>query len=135
LAVLIAGLLLVGVQLVAFDVGGVTHKYQAESTHHHAPEVPEVAVITVTVAPSAPIGVWDRLARCESGGDWTSVSRSGVYRGGLQFDQPTWRSYGGTAYASSAHLASRTQQIAVAERLRSARGFQPWPVCRRVVGL
>lgn len=83
--------------------------------------------------PARSTALWDRLAACESSGDWTAVSRGGTYRGGLQFDQQTWRAYGGLAYASSAHLASKAQQIAVAERLRAARGLQPWPVCGRRV--
>jgi hypothetical protein len=89
------------------------------------------------VASAGPVrastALWDRLAACESSGNWSAVSRSGVYRGGLQFDQPTWSDFGGLAYASSAHLASKAQQIAVAERLRAARGMQPWPVCGRRV--
>ena len=76
--------------------------------------------------------LWDRLAACESGGNWASNSNP-RYKGGLQFDAQTWAAYGGRAYASSAHLASKSQQIAVAERLRAARGMQPWPVCGRRV--
>jgi hypothetical protein len=86
--------------------------------------------------PPAPArSVWDVLAGCESTHNWQAVSRGGTYRGGLQFDQPTWRAYGGLAFAPSAHLASKGQQIAIAERLRAARGFQPWPVCSRRLGL
>jgi hypothetical protein len=77
-------------------------------------------------------GLWDRLAACESNGRWNAATGNGYY-GGLQFDQLTWRSYGGLAYAPSANLASKAQQIAVAERLRAARGMQPWPVCGRRV--
>ena len=94
-----------------------------------APPRPVVPVRASTAAS----GLWDRLAACESSGNWSAVSRSGVYRGGLQFDQPTWAQYGGRAYAPSAHLATKAQQIAVAERLRAARGLQPWPVCGRRV--
>jgi hypothetical protein len=83
-------------------------------------------------APAASTALWDRLAACESSGNWSSNSNP-IYKGGLQFDAPTWRSYGGLAYASSAHLATKAQQIAVAERLRAARGMQPWPVCGRRV--
>lgn len=85
---------------------------------------------------TAPIpSVWTRLASCEASGNWSAVSRGGTYRGGLQFDQQTWAAYGGRVYASSAHLATPAQQITVAERLRAARGFQPWPVCSRRLGL
>ena len=82
--------------------------------------------------PAASTGLWDRLAACESSGNWASNSNP-RYKGGLQFDAPTWRSYGGLAYAPSAHLATKAEQIAVAERLRAARGLQPWPVCGRRV--
>jgi len=85
------------------------------------------------IAPAGPSwGLWDRLAQCESGGNWASNSNP-RYKGGLQFDAPTWRSYGGLQYAPSAHLATKAEQIAVAERLRAARGLQPWPVCGRRV--
>ena len=111
-------------QVVAFDDAGPVDEPSPASEE------------TVTFVPYvAPVGVWDRLAMCESSGNWSIVSRGGTYRGGLQFDQPTWRSYGGGAYASSAHLASRTQQIDIATRLRNVRGYAPWPVCRRVIGV
>jgi len=79
-------------------------------------------------------GVWDRLAACESGGNWHTNTGNGYY-GGLQFSSGTWLAYGGGAYASRADLASREQQIAVAERLRASSGFSPWPACARRLGL
>lgn len=81
----------------------------------------------------APAGdtVWDRLAQCESSGNWQINTGNGYY-GGLQFDLPTWREYGGTGYP---HEHSREEQIAVAERLHAKRGFAPWPVCSRKLGL
>lgn len=94
-----------------------------------------IGVIERPLPPQSARSVWDVLASCESTGNWAAISSGGTYRGGLQFDQPTWRAYGGQAYASSAHLATRAQQIAVAERLRAARGFQPWPVCSVRMGL
>jgi hypothetical protein len=78
--------------------------------------------------------VWDNLARCESGGNWAINTGNGYY-GGLQFNQATWQSNGGTAYASSAHLASREQQIAIAEKVAAGRGFAPWPACAAKLGL
>ncbi|WP_279387900.1 transglycosylase family protein [Streptacidiphilus pinicola] len=71
---------------------------------------------------------WDRIARCESGGDWAINTGNGYY-GGLQFNQSTWRSNGGLAYAPRADLADREQQIDVADHLASRRGLEPWPVC------
>jgi hypothetical protein len=82
----------------------------------------------------APPSVWDTLARCESGSNWATNTRNGFY-GGLQFDYGTWLAYGGGAYAPTANLASKSAQIAVAERLRAVRGFQPWPACSRALGL
>src|SRR5262245_53608085 len=78
--------------------------------------------------------VWDALAGCESNGRW-SISTGNGFFGGLQFDHQTWLAYGGGVYAPTANLASKAQQIAVAERLRAARGFQPWPFCSRHLGL
>ena len=79
-------------------------------------------------------GVWDRLAQCESGGNW-SINTGNGYYGGLQFGLGTWAGYGGTAYAARPDLATREQQIAVAERLRAARGYAPWPACAAKLGL
>jgi uncharacterized protein YabE (DUF348 family) len=71
---------------------------------------------------------WDAVAACESGGNWHINTGNGFY-GGLQFDSGTWLANGGGAYASRADLASREQQIAVANTLYAARGSSPWPVC------
>jgi len=71
---------------------------------------------------------WDAVAQCESGGNWHINTGNGFY-GGLQFDYGTWLSNGGGAYAQRADLATREQQIAVANRLYAARGSSPWPVC------
>ncbi len=78
--------------------------------------------------------VWDDLARCESGGNW-SINTGNGYYGGLQFNYGTWHDYGGGEFADYPHQASREQQIAVAERLRAARGYAPWPACRAKLGL
>jgi hypothetical protein len=78
--------------------------------------------------------VWDALAQCESGGNWAINTGNGYY-GGLQFSLATWQAYGGSAYAAYPHEATREEQIAVAERLRAARGYQPWPACRVKLGL
>lgn len=71
---------------------------------------------------------WDAVAACESGGNWHINTGNGFY-GGLQFDSGTWLANGGGAYAARADLATREQQIAVANRLYAARGSSPWPVC------
>jgi len=71
---------------------------------------------------------WDAVANCEAGGNWQINTGNGFY-GGLQFDSGTWLANGGGAYAQRADLATREQQIAVANRLYAARGSSPWPVC------
>ncbi|MFF9124621.1 transglycosylase family protein [Streptomyces sp. NPDC014889] len=78
-------------------------------------------------------GVWDRIARCESGGNWHINTGNGYY-GGLQFAAGTWRAYGGTAYAPTADRASRAQQITVATRVQQAQGWGAWPVCSARAG-
>jgi hypothetical protein len=82
---------------------------------------------------AADSAVWDRIARCESGGDWHINTGNGYY-GGLQFSASTWRSYGGGAYASTADRAGREQQIAIATKVQRASGWGAWPVCARRAG-
>ena len=69
--------------------------------------------------------MWDRIAQCESGGNWAINTGNGYY-GGLQFDSQTWLGNGGGAFAPRADLASRTQQIAIANKVYAARGLAPW---------
>ena len=76
-------------------------------------------------------GVWDRLAQCESGGNWGTNTGNG-YAGGLQFSQGTWAANGGSG---SAHNASRAEQIRVAERVRGSQGWGAWPACSSKLGL
>ncbi|MFE7838987.1 transglycosylase family protein [Streptomyces sp. NPDC057474] len=70
----------------------------------------------------------DRIAKCESGGNWHINTGNGYY-GGLQFAAATWRAYGGTAYASTADKASKAQQIAIATKVQRAQGWGAWPTC------
>jgi cell wall-associated NlpC family hydrolase len=85
-------------------------------------------------ASAATTSTWDKVAKCESGGNWQINTGNGYY-GGLQFSQPTWAAYGGTRYAARADLASRTQQITVAELVLRAQGAGAWPVCGLRAGL
>src|SRR5262245_24857591 len=85
-------------------------------------------------APSQPSGVWDSLAACESGDDW-SINTGNGYYGGLQFSSSTWQAYGGGEYASRPDLASRDEQIIVAERVAADGGFGAWPSCAASLGL
>jgi hypothetical protein len=78
--------------------------------------------------------LWDALARCEAGGEWTADTGNG-YAGGLQFAPSTWHGFGGRSYARSAAAASREEQITVAEIVLAAQGWQAWPTCSRLLGL
>jgi hypothetical protein len=92
-------------------------------------------VSTVSSATSAhAYGTWDRLANCEASGDWHNA-RNPKYKGGLQMDAVFWARYGGLAFAPAPHLASREQQIVVAERGYAVQGPGAWPVCSRVIGM
>lgn len=71
---------------------------------------------------------WDRVASCESGGNWAINTGNGFY-GGLQFDYSTWLGAGGGQYAQRADLASKREQVLIAERVRADRGLSPWPHC------
>ena len=74
-------------------------------------------------------GAWDRIAECESGGNW-SINTGNGYYGGLQFSKGTWQNYGGGEYAAYPHQASKAEQIAIAEKVRDAEGgYGAWPVC------
>jgi resuscitation-promoting factor RpfB len=81
---------------------------------------------------STPSGsVWDKLAQCESGGNW-SINTGNGYYGGLQFSLSTWRAYGGKGYP---HQASREEQIRIAKKLKAAAGWGSWPACSSKLGL
>jgi hypothetical protein len=79
-------------------------------------------------------GVWDRLAQCESSRNWRINTGNGFF-GGLQFLQATWEGFGGLAFAPRADLATREQQIIVAERVLAKQGWGAWPACARKLGL
>src|SRR5688500_2347599 len=84
-------------------------------------------------AAAADGGVWDRIARCESGGNWHINTGNGYY-GGLQFSASTWRAYGGTGYAPTADQATKQQQISVATKVQRAQGWGAWPTCSARAG-
>jgi resuscitation-promoting factor RpfA len=91
-------------------------------------------LVMAGTAQAASGSTWDRLAQCESGGNWHINTGNGYY-GGLQFSPSTWRGFGGGQYASSAHRASRAEQIAIAERVLARQGWGAWPACSRKLGL
>ncbi|MEU7423085.1 transglycosylase family protein [Streptomyces sp. NPDC040750] len=85
-------------------------------------------------ADAADAATWNKVAACESSGNWAINTGNGYY-GGLQFTQSTWEAYGGARYAPRADLASRGQQIAVAEKVLGGQGPRAWPVCSVQAGL
>jgi len=87
-----------------------------------------------TPVAQADTGVWDAVARCESGGNW-SINTGNGYYGGLQFSNSTWRAFGGSMYASSANWATKSEQIAIARRTLAVQGPGAWPVCGPRAGL
>ncbi|MEC3975999.1 transglycosylase family protein [Amycolatopsis sp. H20-H5] len=93
---------------------------------------PKITHVGTKAPPEPAIGdssSWDRIAACEAGGNWAINTGNGYY-GGLQFNKSTWDAYGGDQYANLPHQASKAQQIAVAEKVRDARGgYSAWPVC------
>ena len=81
-------------------------------------------------AQAAPTSVWDRVAACESGGNWHINTGNGYY-GGLQFSLATWHGYGGAGNPAS---ASKSTQIAIAEKVLAGQGWGAWPVCSLKAG-
>ncbi|QGF25167.1 hypothetical protein Rai3103_09730 [Raineyella fluvialis] len=112
-----------------------TTKPAAAQSHQTAKRSTVKATTKSTSSPAATVSsgstVWDRIAQCESGGNW-SINTGNGFSGGLQFTPSTWSAYGGTGSASS---ASREQQIAVAQRVQASQGWGAWPVCSVKAGV
>ena len=89
-------------------------------------------VVGATQAQAA--SVWDAVAKCESGGNW-SINTGNGYYGGLQFSSSTWRAFGGREFAPQANQATKEQQILVAQRTLAKQGPGAWPTCSRRAGL
>jgi len=92
-----------------------------------------VPLLGATSASAASVSTWDAVAQCESGGNW-SINTGNGYYGGLQFSQSSWEAAGGLKYAARADLATKDQQIAVAEVLLSMQGPGAWS-CASAGGL
>jgi resuscitation-promoting factor RpfA len=90
-----------------------------------------LGVLAAPASAAAPNN-WDAVAQCESSGNWAINTGNGYY-GGLQFSQSTWAAFGGTEYAPRADLATKAQQIAVAERTLDAQGPGAWPSCGKAL--
>ena len=110
-----------------------------------AKKVTKTAALTSVAAAVPVLGVagpahaatgdtWNRLAQCESSGNWKINTGNGYY-GGVQFSASTWREFGGGRYASRADLATRSEQIATAEKVLDVQGWNAWPACSAKLGL
>jgi len=93
--------------------------------------VTDVALIAGSASAGGSTAQFERLAQCESGGNW-SINTGNGYYGGLQFNLGTWRGVGMSGYP---HQASKSTQIAAGQKLHSQRGWGPWPACSRKLGL
>ena len=87
-----------------------------------------------TPSPSSDTSRWDQLAQCESGGRWDYPPVSGGFSGGIMFHIGTWRAMGGEEFAPDAYLATREQQIDIAERVLASSGWNAWPGCAHMNG-
>ena len=114
-----------------------THRVEVESSAAGLIKAGTIAAATAAVsfaaigtAQATPSHNWDGVAACESGGNWHINTGNGFY-GGVQFSESTWLAYGGGQYAPRADLASKSEQIAIAEKVLSGQGIGAWPVCGR----
>lgn len=88
-------------------------------------------VATTAPANAAGAGTWDKLAQCESGGNW-SINTGNGYYGGLQFTLQTWKAFGGSGMPNN---ASKAEQIRVATKVQAAQGWGAWPACTAKLGI
>lgn len=96
-------------------------------------ELPQITTTTTTQPVVSEGSRWDQLAQCESGGNW-SINTGNGFTGGVQFLQSTWLAMGGGEFAPDAYLASKAEQIIVAERLVKVSGWGAWPGCTSKFG-
>ena len=90
-----------------------------------------VGALAVPSANAADLATWEKLAQCESGGNWSINTGNGFY-GGLQFTQQSWN---GVGMSGSPHTASKEAQIEAGERLLALQGWGAWPACTAKYGL
>ncbi|GGN37605.1 LysM peptidoglycan-binding domain-containing protein [Streptomyces fuscichromogenes] len=93
-----------------------------------------IPLLGAVSAHAADGSTWDQVAECESGGSWSADNGTGYY-GGLQMSLDDWSKYGGLDYAGTPDQASRSQQIAVAEKILADQGTKPWRTCALLAGL
>ncbi|WP_319019219.1 transglycosylase family protein [Glutamicibacter sp. JL.03c] len=87
--------------------------------------------IVATTAPANAASTWDKLAQCESGGNW-SINTGNGYYGGLQFSLSTWKAFGGSGMPNQ---ASKAEQIRIATKVQAAQGWGAWPACTAKLGI
>jgi uncharacterized protein YabE (DUF348 family) len=110
----------------AVSVQPVTEKVTVGSKPKPVASAPAAGANTGAAAPAMMNeAMWDKIAQCEAGGNWAINTGNGYY-GGLQFDIRTWIGSGGGAYAPNASLATKAQQIDIANKVYAQRGLQPW---------
>lgn len=128
-------LIFVGQQLVIPSAEGSVRQYRSSSARRSSWHVRSHSTRHSTSRHAsgsvAGGGVWDRLAQCESGGNWSTNTGNGFY-GGLQFTLSSWHAAGGSGSPQS---ASRSEQIRVASNLQKLQGWGAWPTCSRKIGL
>jgi LysM repeat protein len=113
-------------------VAAATPKAQPKPVAKSAPRAStRPAQVAAPADASTNGGVWDQLAKCESGGNW-SINTGNGYYGGLQFSLSSWKAVGGSGYP---HQASKSEQIARAEALKARQGWGAWPSCTSKLGL
>ncbi|MFD7263764.1 peptidoglycan DD-metalloendopeptidase family protein [Streptomyces sp. NPDC059874] len=95
---------------------------------------PAAVALMAQPAAAASAGTWDKVAQCESTGNW-SINTGNGYYGGLQFSSSTWAEFGGKRYAPQANQATKAQQMAVAEKVLAVQGPGAWPSCGKAAGL
>ncbi|MDO3634219.1 transglycosylase family protein [Mycolicibacterium sp. KC 300] len=124
-----------GTQDVTFAVSTVNGREVGRRLVAHNVVTPALAQVHrvgakpgTQVPPVRNSATWDALASCESSGNWAINTGNGFY-GGVQFTQSTWEGHGGLRYAPRADLATREEQIAIAEITRAKQGWGAWPVC------
>ncbi|MEU1332540.1 transglycosylase family protein [Streptomyces sp. NPDC005865] len=120
------------VQSVSLVVGAILAATALPSAAASAAPPPKPGAPSTPYGCSVKKGPWDCLAQCESNGRWDTNTGNGFY-GGLQFYQPTWEQYGGLKYAPRADLATKKEQIKVAEKVLEAQGWGAWPSCSKKV--
>ncbi|HEX4720933.1 MAG TPA: transglycosylase family protein [Pseudonocardiaceae bacterium] len=123
-----------GSEVITYRVTSVNGKEsKREQISLQVTQQPVAKVVNEGTKPLPDDVVWDRIAQCESGGNWAINTGNGYY-GGLQFNLPTWNSNGGAAYAARPDLATKAEQIAIADKVRAARGYEPW-TCATILGI